>query len=388
MKQKLKILIIPPLGCFPDKKNPINAIYVKEQAMCVAQTHDVTVLHSAGYIYSGTSAKWEMVDETDQSLRIIRVRFRKPRTPGVSDMTRIYSVHKAFQLLLKSGFCPDIIHAHTYSAGAMAATLSMRYRIPFVITEHSSHFYRGMVKGYNRLKTKLSYRMARVVCPVSTPLQHETQRQGMKARYHVVPNLVDLSRFQITSHRNHCREKRILIVGHLTPIKGIPLLLQALSNLQKRHKDNFVLDIVGDGPQRQEYELLSRSLGVSSYVVFHGRKSNEEVADFMQTADFFVSASQYETFGIVLIEALASGIPVIATDSGGQTDIVTPEVGTLIPSNDIPALEVAIEHMLKNHQTYQPQRLREYVQEKFSKDAISIKWDQIYQAVLNHDTIN
>ena len=177
------------------------------------------------------------------------------------------------------------------------------------------------------------------------------------------------------------KKKRILLVALLSPTKGIPYLLQALAQLKERRQD-FVLDIVGNGPDRQYYEKLTEKLELGKMIKFCGIKSKSEVAKYMTKCDFLVLPSLWENLPCVLIEAMASGIPVIATDVGGVKEMINENVGLLIPPKNTKALEKAIEHMLANCRHYSRERIAKYAREKFSYAAVSRQLDGVYREVL------
>jgi glycosyltransferase involved in cell wall biosynthesis len=174
--------------------------------------------------------------------------------------------------------------------------------------------------------------------------------------------------------------KRILLVALLSPVKGIPYLFQALLKLKKKRND-FFLDIIGDGPNRKEYESLALTLGINDKVCFHGVKSKQEIAEFMGKSHFYVLPSLSETFGVVLIEALASGLPVIATNKGGPNEIITKDVGILIPPKDANGLAEAIDNMLDHHMDYSPEKISQYAKDNFSCETVGKTLDDIYRKV-------
>jgi len=201
--------------------------------------------------------------------------------------------------MLKQGYKPDIIHAHIYSAGMPAVILSRLYQIPVVFTENWSGFPGRLLIVKDKIMARFAMNRAEIVLPVSEDLRKPIEGYGIniKNRFCVVPNAVNTKVFYPLTNgaKRDGETKRILIVALLTPIKGIPYLLEALHWIKKK-KHDFILDIVGDGPDRNEYEKMSDDLGVSDIVRFHGLKPKEEVAQFMRQCDFFVLPSLGETF--------------------------------------------------------------------------------------------
>ena len=223
---------------------------------------------------------------------------------------------------------------------------------------------------------------ASLVLSVSEHLKRHIETYGIRGRFKVIPNMVNTDIFYPSPTRRKGRgKKNILLVTTLNPKKGVPYLLRALSKVMEVRSD-FVLDIVGDGPNRSEYEALTKELGLDDTVRFHGLKLLGEVAQLMRNCDFFVQASLWETFGVVYIEAMACGKPVIATDIGGPDEIITADTGILVPPRDIKALAEAIEYMLDNHTNYSPEKIAQYAREQFSYETVGRRLSQVYHAIL------
>jgi len=262
-----------------------------------------------------------------------------------------------------------------------AIILGKIYRIPVVITEHCSCFSRRILTRINILKARFAMNRAKIILPVSKDLEQVIKSYGIENTFEVIPNTVDTKIFYPPFKNNKNNRKRILLVALLSPVKGIPYLLKALAQLKAKRQD-FVLDIVGDGPNRKEYEAMARELGLGDIVRFHGLKAKPEVAEFMRQCDFFVLPSLWENLPCVLIEAMASGLPVVATNVGGIPEIINKEVGILVPPKDVNALTRAIDYMLDHYQNYSLERISKYAKENFSYETVGKTLDNIYREVL------
>ena len=231
----------------------------------------------------------------------------------------------------------------------------------------------------------LAFRQAKLVLPVSFALQKAIERYGIRAHFRVVPNAVDTALFFPPANRPHDHNsKRMLFVGLLDSDhkKGVTFLLQALAQLRQQ-RDDWRLDLVGDGPARGEYERLAVDLRLSDKVTFHGLKSHQEVAGFMRQMDFFVLPSLVETFSVVTAEALATGMPVVATRSGGPEEFVTEEVGMLVAPGDVEALAVALHEMLDRFQDYRSETICNYARERYSHEVVGRMLHDVYLEVTN-----
>jgi len=378
-EKRLKILFLP--FWYPNKDNPAAGIFVKEHAKVAALYNDVVVLYSRK-VRKGVKGLSEIIsDEKEDGIRTIRVNYNRSPIPKTSDFIHLWSVFAAFKELLKQGWRPDIIHAHVYSAGVLAILLGKRYKIPVVITEHWTGFLRRSLKKIDILKARFGMNRANIILPVSNHLQEAIKSYGIRNEFTVVPNVVNTTIFRPPACSKNDEKKNILLVGLVTPQKGIQFLLRALAQVKEKRQD-FVLDIVGDGPNRKEYEKLTEESGLGQLVKFHGFKTKEEVAEFMRNCAFLVQPSLYETFGVTYIEAMACGKPVVATRLPALQEKINKDRGILVPPKDANALTDAIDYMLDHHQDYSPRKIRGYVKDEFSYEVVGKKLNDIYREIL------
>jgi glycosyltransferase involved in cell wall biosynthesis len=366
---------------YPTKKQPVSGVFVREHAKAVRLCNDVVVLHCV-VKNSNLKGLWRIEQDTDESINegIPTWRVCRRRLPIriISYFNFIWSILRGFRHIVSTGFRPDIIHAHIYEAGVPAILIGKLYNIPVVITEHNTAFPRRLLSGNAILKAKFAFRQAQFVFPVSSALQKAIEGYGIRARFRILPNVVDTSVFYPSQKAKEVSNpKRILFAGLLVPIKGIPYLLKALAQLNRQRGD-WQLDIVGDGPSRIEYEHLAQQLGISYKVIFNKTKSKKEVAEFMRQADLFVLPSLAETFSVGTAEALATGIPVLATRSGGPEEFVTEERGLLIPPGNTEALFKGLDYMLNNLERFNTEQISHYATEHFSPERVGKQLQRVY----------
>lgn len=174
-------------------------------------------------------------------------------------------------------------------------------------------------------------------------------------------------------------------IALLTEKKGVHNLIRAFAKSFPKDP-SVVLDIGGDGTERPRLEALAVNLGVTDRVRFLGALDRDQVAQAMARANAFVLASRYETFGVVVIEALALGKPVIATRCGGPESIVREQDGLLVPPDDIDALAEAMRTMRSNYGRYQSADIRANCIARYSEQAVVERLTRVYTQVLHdHD---
>ena len=197
----------------------------------------------------------------------------------------------------------------------------------------------------------------------------------------VIHNIVDVSNFQYVK-----REKRdkyaFVSVGNLIQIKGFDLLIEAFAEAFKDDK-SVSLKIVGDGPERYNLQNIANQCNVNDKITFLGEICREKLRDVYKESDAFVLTSRSETFGVAYIEAMTTGIPVIATACGGPNDFVNEQNGYLIPVDDKNALIDALKKMRDNAYSFNSLEISEMCANKFSPENIANLLVSLYKEIIH-----
>jgi glycosyltransferase involved in cell wall biosynthesis/ubiquinone/menaquinone biosynthesis C-methylase UbiE len=381
----LKILFIT--DWYPTKDKPVSGIFVKEHAKAVSAIGDDIIVIHCESLRSHIKGLFSFEDTLEDSIRTIRIYYYASPLRTINYLVYLWSILRTSQKIIRTGYKPEVIHAHIYSAGVPAVILGKMFRIPVVVSEHSTEFPRKILKKSELWKARFAFKWANIVITVSKSLKMAIENYGIKSRFEIVPNVVDTQVFQPSPSPHPKSNLKHLVVVSLLDLshkKGIPYLLSALVKVRMR-RDDWHLDIVGDGPARREYEHLVEELGLSQRVVFHGIKSKQEVSEFMRQADLFVLPSIVETFSVVVAEALATGVPVLATRCGGPEEFVTDDVGLLVPPGSVDALYEGLSYMLDNLQRYSYHSISQYALELFSPERVGMSLHTIYQSLKTRD---
>ena len=171
----------------------------------------------------------------------------------------------------------------------------------------------------------------------------------------VLPMVFGLESFSRPTSQSR-ETKRILFVGRLMEVKGVDILIKAFSKFSEHDSlSDYVLDIVGDGPELDSLQQLSHQEQIQEKVVFHGSKQRSKIAGFYENADLFILPSKTTTLGekeglgLVVLEAMMSGVPVIGTDCGGIKETIKHgETGIIVPENDVDALHMAMVDLIQD----------------------------------------
>ncbi|MEW5825446.1 MAG: glycosyltransferase [Candidatus Bipolaricaulota bacterium] len=280
---------------------------------------------------------------------------------------------------------PDILHAHgALYAGSLAAYLQTRYHVPSVLTEHSSAFLIGELQPWQRRIARAAWHQADSCIVVSAALGRGVDRALMLAPglWRVVPNCLD--RIFEDERPPQLRQPSgkplaLLTIGALVPIKNHLSLLEAFASLDPQ--DFASLRIGGDGPLREALEHHATSLGITDRVRLLGALSPTQVRSEMLQCDMFVLPSHAETFGVVLIEALACGRPVVATPCGGPTDIVNPTDGVLARSPSSPDLATALSEARRRFGEFEPDAIRARCLARYGRIAVAHELETVYEEI-------
>ena len=302
-------------------------------------------------------------------------------------------ISKATELFETERF--DLIHAHDWVVGRAGVELKNQLGLPLISTIHATEIGRGgSLDGEYRRKVRDIERLLvdqsdGIICCSNYMLDHIQHQLGaVNAKIRVIPNGVEVSRFKrdgpphlIPTGVSENR-KVILYVGRIVREKGIFTLLDALVELRNRGKD-VSLVFVGEGPMKEDLakEILWRKLGDRVKLV--GFVDEQRLVSLYNSSDAFVLPSHYEPFGMVVLEAMASRIPVVVSDVGGLSEIIEDGItGVKVPASDPRALAEGILRVLEDQQLSEQLKENAYrgVQERYRWDMIAEKTIEVYGA--------
>lgn len=387
----MNIVIIPAF--FQTKSRKTLGSFFLEQARALQKKgHKVTILYCDTYSIKCVKdwfAYNEEKSEIIEGIQIYRNRCFCPLKHGIEGHREAFAqgIQKLYDQYMK-GNKPDIIHAHCCVwAGYAAMKLSEQIGIPYVVTEHATLFqlHRDEISEKNdKVIRKIFQKAARVIC-VSGAFAKliESYRPDID----VVGNVVNCDAFVPRADSEKHRGVRFLTVCYMEEEaqlykKGIDILIQAWTEVVKKYTD-VKLVIGGGGSAKTKVEQWVEEHGISKYVEFTDALDREQVIQEMQSCDCFVLPSRYETFGVVYIEAMACGKPVIAVANGGPDDFVKPFNGLLIkPGAEelVQAFYEMIGHLTRGNY-YQEEKISNYIKSKFSYEAIAEQLEAIYNSI-------
>ena len=370
------ILFLTP--AYPSPINPVTGIFIREHARAISLYHQVTVVHFTSTNQGNLTVN--LID--DESLHLYRVTYPLPLISYTNLFNRWKALRSIYTDLKASGSPADLIHANIYTSSDLAYFVSRLDNLPVVLTEHSSAFPRNLVRGVRVMYYRFFMNRLNAILPVSQDLKMHLQRYKIQNTYQTISNTVDINRFHpgLSRIKNH-DSKRILCVAMLFPVKGIHFLLHAFARLSE-HLNKCTLWIVGEGPERQSLEELTRQLALQDRVIFWGLKDQDEISQMMREADTFVLTSKWETQSVSAIESMASGLAVVAPRTGGLPEIIQSFCGELFEPGNIADLVEKLRLVLDNEGKYPPEQISTYASREFSHASIGQKFSNIYSRVL------
>lgn len=389
MKKPIHILIIP--SWYPQKAGDIGGSFFREQALALSKKgHKVGVIAPSMYslkdwksiVFEPHSVQFEN-DKGVLTYRQQRVNY----TPWLKDITRARRVRIGTRLVDKyviDNGVPDIVHVHSLiNAGFIAYKVKQKYGIPYIVTEHSTAFARGLVdkKTIKRLMPVIESSTRNIA--VSNEFKNLLENTFKNNKWEYIPNIVNDVFLEFKLQVDSKDESFTFInICLLDGKKRVDILIQSFAKAFKGNP-NIKLKLGGDGPIKSSLEELAKCEGISEQVTFLGALERGQVKEEIAKTDAFVLSSEYETFGVVIIEALALGKPVVATRCGGPESIIVPEVGYLVDKNSVECLAQGMIELYENRDKYSAKDIREYCRTNFSEEAVINKLTDIYQNILD-----
>lgn len=257
---------------------------------------------------------------------------------------------KRFSKLAKAlrGLKPDVLHTHNSGPHVNGVVARMLTRIPVLV--HTKHGRNYVNRKWAVFQNRIASRLSSCVVPVSADAAEvaRTIEKVPERLIKVIRNgiVLDDYRCEETPHRRRETMLRAIHVARLNPVKDQQNLLRAVRKVVDEVPE-FTLEIAGDGQERARLEELSASLNLQKHVRFLGMR--DDVADLLNAADMFVLSSLSEGISLTLLEAMAAGLPVVATDVGGNREVVVDgETGLLVPKQDSDRLAHAILSLVRD----------------------------------------
>ena len=375
---------------WPTEANPMSGNFEAVQARALSKRgHDVTVIYnqkkSIAHFFQSKDVRYKEIDgitvlsSSVTLAEIPKLGITKYNNCDLRIRQRAFA--RVYEYYRKMKGDADVIHAHYLNQAYDCKAVLEKYHIPFIITEHWSKMNSDTVDS-RIVKLAKAYQWADKVICVSSALSDSLKKKfGVEST--VIHDMVSdrfFDRLGADNVPKNDKNTRFVSVGSLVEGKGFDVLIRAFQ--KSAHLSECQLTIIGGGPEENNLNKLIERFGLKGRVVLTGRKPPEEVSESLSQADCFVLTSRGETFGVVYIEAMAKGRPVIATICGGPEAFVNDKNGILVPVDDVDAAARAIDYMVENKARYDSEGIRQYCYEHFSEEHIVKETIAIYKQVI------
>ena len=404
----LKLLIFTSL--FPNPEQPLRGNFVASLVQEMSKLAEITVVSPLPYFPNipflktsgGMSNKlsrynqnWNQYSKIPFFSQCNGFDVYYPKYPFIPVVSR--AIHPALMTLAVSSLMKrlikeksiDIINAHwIYPDGIAAVWISTKLGIPVIVTAHGSDI--NIYSSYKLRKPQVRWALKKAdrVITVSNALSEKVVKELNIDRENiaVIPNGVDISKFRSRNKEDVRRllglkqdGRYLLFVGRFHEVKGLEYLIEALSIFNRRGDLSFETILVGDGPLKDDLLRWVKSNNLSEKIIFTGEKSNSEIPLWMNACNILCLPSLQEGNPCVVLEALACGLPVIASSVGGIPELINRENGILVkPRNPVSLIEAIKSAFEKN---WNSDSISRNIQE-FSWTESAQKYLEIFEEIL------
>lgn len=353
---------------YPSSVSETNGDFIERMARAVHPYAPIVVLHAV----ADPSLRQEEIDRYEAPFPVLIVRYPSAGNSLVDHFRLNRAYRRGFDLLQQEGFYFSLLHLHClHPAGRFARFLANALNVPLHITEHWTGFrsYRsGWKQRLVALMARPVVRRADRVMPVVQAQAEDMRALGLRGNYSIVPNVVDIEVF--FRKQKEVTELRFLHISNLKEVhKNVRGLVRGFQEFRKTYP-TAVLNIIGNGPEEGALKEYLTSEKLDENIRLLGPQPHPEVARHLREAAIFVLFSNRENLPCVILEALATGTPVIATETGGIHQWVGQKQGVLVPPGDETALLRAMTGVAKKLDRYEIEEVAKGVRETCSEEAI------------------
>lgn len=292
----------------------------------------------------------------------------------------LWSYHRVFKKYIRNHGIPDLIHIHSYPQLPLANSLFRKYGLRVIYTEHSSKIAQQKLNWPERYLIKICTGDYIRVVAVS-----EFLKAGLTAilpgiNIQVIPNTIDFDYFLPGSKSP---APRLIMINLLNKNKQVNLGIEVFASWMKRHPV-AELHIIGDGPEQKALERLAGNYGLQHAIKWWGEKQVEEWLPQLQASTALLLLSRYESFGVVVLEALACGVPVVCLQNHGIDDILKNTRIPVLPADaDEKQITDALDEIILQFDPPYAIRLREELKVKFDFPVVAQQYIALYNDLLN-----
>jgi glycosyltransferase involved in cell wall biosynthesis len=364
---------------YPTTYQPLNGIFYYDQAKALVKSGNkveflaIVPTSLKDFISKGWKNHGGFQSNENGVKSFGKVYIQIPKYFSYQFNKTLSSGKKYFEDYIANEGKPDIIHLHGFEGGKLAQWIKEKYRIPYVITEHSSRFLNNSLSASQLLFAKDVFKNASCRIAVSESFALKLKKLT-SLEFEIIPNIVDTVFFQLGSP---LKKFVFLSAGAFDNNKNQELQIKSFIKCSEKFPE-AELWMAGDGGKKSQLLDLVNQNNLNSKVKFLGWLSRLELRNRMSEASCFLISSNYESFGVVAIEAMSCGLPVVSTPCGGPSSVIKPGENGVITNGSDEDYEVKMLEMLNNRTAYVSEIIRQYAVNNFSEEAISKQLSSVY----------
>ena len=365
---------------FPTPAEPMQGVFEYDQAKALAAAGNQVILAVLDLRSLRRSISVGRRSFKEDNLHVEILRYPLGRVPsGLKQQALKHGAQVLYGDILKKYGCPDVLHSHFLQIGNGVVQGLGKMGVPIIHTEHSSLLNKDVIQPELKQLGLNTYPLCDQVLTVSSTFARILQKHfGIAVK--VVPNIVNTALFHPTAEKKTEMPFRIISVASLNPNKRMDLLIRAYARAFQNEKDHELL-IIGRGSEEQKLQSLVHQLGMTAHVHFLGQCTRTQIARAMEQSHCFCLLSETETFGVAFAEALAAGLPVIATCCGGAEDFVDNQTGLLIQDETEEAISMAMLKMRDVWDTFDPLTLAAGIEKRMAPAVVAQALMAVYESL-------
>lgn len=388
-EQQKHILFIA--SWYPGRNAPALGNFIQQHAHAAALKNKVSVIYA-----SADKNRVEGTNEIEQThsgnLSEFRIYYGKINStiPLLSKLKKreVYreSIKKGIEIAMQKNGKADLLHLHVIWPAAVALLpLIETLNLPLVITEHWSGYlpedgaYKGLIQ--KNISKRITEK-AKIITVVSQKMAEAMKKHGLGESFTILPNCVNTEIFKYQKRKEETKGVKLLHVSMLVDReKNISGLLRMMKSIES--KSNITLEIIGEGPERNNFEEIATSLGLlNKSIFFRGFGNPETIASAMQNADALIMFSHFEGMPVTIIEAQCCGLPVLATRVGYIPQMVNDHQGILVEAGNEIELKNAVLKFCEIKSSFNHQQISKIANDIYSIEAVGNELNRIYSSVV------
>jgi len=363
-ERRVKVMFVPQWYPSRRNQNGVSGTFCREHVHAATLYDDVSVLVFNSRPERRPSLKIERYD--DQGIPTWYASYGHSPIPHTTPPLFWIHMWRAIRKVVKEWGKPDVIHTQDAYAYPVIRC-SRQLGVPYVVSQQWTGFIKREIPTRRIGQFRWAFSHAHRVLPVNQYAIQDYNYYGITASVRWLPNTIDTTVFR--PEPLAAREPWLLHASGFTAQKRFPDILRAFAIVQK-HNPEAVLQVAGDGHARREMEALGREMLPVESVAFHGLLSKPELAELMRRSRGFIFPSEFETFGCVLMEAMACGCPVLTTRVGGIPAVVRDGEGLFVEVGDIEAIAEGMLRLLDGTHGIDTEWVSRDSQDRFSREAV------------------